>query len=257
MNGFDIWTTETFDFLQAKAAEISPEEHPHTLKEFEKLFEPYIVQELNKCYAMVMTSTPMIFRSWWNSAGIVGFEPVRISDFNAHFDRVMVTVLLSRGIDPKEVEIDIAAIWKKSKNRRKFAQMIFAPGEELHPRFYNTFQGFAIRHDPSRDLAKATKRCELLLYHIKNRWCGGDQYLYNWVMCWFASILQKPSFKDKWGSCIILRGEPGCGKGLVLQIMAKIIGEKYFTHPSRQDDIFGRFNSCLWEKLLLFGDEIT
>ena len=61
--------------------------------------------------------------------------------------------------------------------------------------------------------------------HILKRWCDNDVNQYNFMINWFAHLIQKPW--EKMRTSLILMGDEGAGKGCVIEIIAKILGKKY------------------------------
>ena len=55
---------------------------------------------------------------------------------------------------------------------------------------------------------------------------------------------------------IVLQGSEGTGKGMIVQLLAKIVGNIHFFQPSSQDDMFGSFNYMMDNRLLCFADEM-
>ena len=95
---------------------------------------------------------------------------------------------------------------------------------------------------------------EKMLYHIKNVVCGDDNELYNYVIGWIASILQKPEIKHE--TCLLLQGVEGCGKNKFVEIVKRLLGENLTFDTHNIDDIVGGFNAQLSGKLLVIGDEL-
>ncbi len=118
---------------------------------------------------------------------------------------------------------------------------------------FNTFTGLAISRDDAMIHSKGN--ADILTNFIKNVWCSNDDKLYNYVISWMAHLIQRPWIKMK--TNLVLSSVEGCGKGSIVQILGKILGEKSFIQPSSPDEIFGNFNSLLENKLLCFLDEMV
>ena len=58
------------------------------------------------------------------------------------------------------------------------------------------------------------------------------------------------------GTSLVLKGEEGEGKGMVIQVFAKIIGERHFLQPTSQEEVMGEFKEGRDGKLLVFADEM-
>ena len=142
--------------------------------------------------------------------------------------------------------------WLAWKDRKSFDSEVFQSGDCPSTQF-NTFKGFNINKDLAFE--RGTKSISGFLDFIKIAWCGGDTDLYNWVLDWMAHLIQRPLVKMS--STLVLCGEEGIGKGMVLQKLKEVIGSHLFCQPSHPSDILGNFNSILDRKAFLFLDELV
>jgi hypothetical protein len=169
--------------------------------------------------------------------------------------------------DNKPIEINIFNIWNKSTSRRRYEGIIFKPWEynlkdtfeknsSKKYNFYNLYHGMACDYDSLKDVEPLECSDDIeFFHHIKRRWCKYDDKLFNYILDAFAHMIQKPN--KKMGTAIVLKSLARAGKGVIVQLIAEIIGKEYFFHPSKIDDILGDFNSGLANKLLVFVDEMT
>ena len=123
-------------------------------------------------------------------------------------------------------------------------------------RILNKFEGFEnaryqMRH--ARDPEKATMK--RMLWHIKHIICDEDATLYEYVLSWVADILQNPGRKSE--VCLLLQGEEGAGKNILVEILKLLIGSKYCFDTYDIKDITGGFNVHLSGKMLVVGDELV
>lgn len=153
--------------------------------------------------------------------------------------------------DPTKPKTVVTAfdLWERWPKRRRYAGIGFFPGSPCHPPkvpkdYLNLWRGFAIDPRPGDwSLFKA---------HLRDKVCGGDDTLFNWVMDWLAQMVQAPQVKM--GSAIVLRSpEKGTGKSLVLRFVQRIFGQHART-ASHLDHIVGKFNGHL-EDTVFFGVE--
>ena len=72
-------------------------------------------------------------------------------------------------------------------------------------------------------------------------------------MDYFSHIIQKPHVKT--GVLLALKSKQGAGKGIVLDYLAKIIGDAHYAQNSNANFLFGDFNGQLEGKILVNLDE--
>lgn len=127
------------------------------------------------------------------------------------------------------------------------------PREVDDPMIFNLFEGYEALKFPSPRDATCI---ELLLEHIKTVWCRGNLTHYEYVMRWFAWIVQK---NKKTGTMLVIHSDDhGAGKSIVIDfIMKKVIGMKYSLQANDWDTITGAFNTPLLNKILTVGDELS
>ena len=118
---------------------------------------------------------------------------------------------------------------------------------------YNTFHGFNITKKLAHE--KGTKDVSHFFDFIKTCWCDGNEDVYNWVVSWLASVVQNQLTKML--SAVVLRGEEGIGKGMIVQKLAEIMGPHLFIQPASIDDVLGTFNSIVANRAFLFLDEMV
>ncbi len=95
----------------------------------------------------------------------------------------------------------------------------------------------------------------LILNHLKDVWCNGDEALFNWTLLWFADIIQNPERRPM--TALLILGEQGTGKSIIFdELMAYILGRfRQFGKSAKRDDVVGRFNAELTGKLLWLSEE--
>jgi hypothetical protein len=88
--------------------------------------------------------------------------------------------------------------------------------------------------------------------HLFNNVCNGDQALFDFVFCWFASLFQKP--REKTGTALVLRGKMGTGKSKLGEVFGSLISSHYVQIDEGRY-VTGQFNSHMANCLLLQADE--
>lgn len=145
-----------------------------------------------------------------------------------------------------------ASIWINDARRRQVHSEVCIPNTPSTKDIINTFEGFAITKEEA--LEKGTCDAKPLLDFIKTAWCEDNDDLFNSVLNWMAHLIQKPEIKMK--TCLVLKGLQGVGKGMIVQLLGKIIGSAHFIQPTSQDEIFGTFNYLMNNRFLVFMDEM-
>ncbi len=141
-------------------------------------------------------------------------------------------------------------LWNHWPKRKHYQGIGLFPGSKPVPSgFLNLWTGFAIA--PLFD----ENRCGLLLDHIEDNICEGDEKLFTWLLDWLAHCVQKPD--DKPGSAVVLASpEKGTGKSTIIKVMTKIFGSHALT-VSKSSQYTGRFNAHLKNCIFLGMEEAT
>ena len=116
----------------------------------------------------------------------------------------------------------------------------------------NMFEGWL--HEDTKIPPKPAelKLIQPFLNHIKTVWASGDEFVYQFVMRWFARIAQKQ--KNVIG--LYLMSEQGTGKSAPFEIMLKyVFGEAVGLMTDNPDTITG-FNSELAGKMMVVLEEM-
>jgi len=132
--------------------------------------------------------------------------------------------------------------------RTKYLHRGFWPGEDV-PDTLNLFSGFA--YDRTR--AANPEACAPLINHIVKVWCREEEAAATYVLNWMAHIMQNPETKT--GVALVISGREGCGKGLVVQKLIQVIGQRHCYQTANIGDICSFNEYALVDSLLLFLDE--
>jgi len=134
--------------------------------------------------------------------------------------------------------------WLSHRQRRQFEEVIFSPERDVED-CYNMWRGYAFEGKPGNGH-------EMFLDHIKNNVCGGKQDIYDYVIGWMASAVQRPGRPGE--TAIVLRGDQGVGKGFSARVLGRLFG-RHFLHISSAEHLTGNFNVHLRDCVVLFADE--
>jgi hypothetical protein len=95
---------------------------------------------------------------------------------------------------------------------------------------------------------KHTEGLDMMLKHILDL-CDNDKEVFNYFIGWIAMMIQKLEIKT---TCITLISKEGAGKGTLMQLFAKMLGESKILEtktPSR--DVWGQFNGIVADAFLI------
>ena len=132
----------------------------------------------------------------------------------------------------------LSRYWMSHPERRHYEGVVFAPGRDV-PGYYNLWRGFAVDPKPGD--------CSKFLAHISDNICQGNQELFDWLIGWFAQLVQQPDVKL--GSAVVLRGKEGTGKSIVGKTFGSLLGPHYVP-VAKPELVTGRFNGHLSNCLL-------
>lgn len=126
------------------------------------------------------------------------------------------------------------------------------PNNELCPdKVYNLWKGFEIENYECDELVDI----DTILYHFQVV-ANFDDKVYNYLLDYFAHLIQKPHIKT--GVCLLIQGLQGTGKTTLVEILLKkIMGKRYVYDTADVDKIVGKFNSSIAGKLMVVLNEAT
>jgi hypothetical protein len=191
------------------------------------------VLKLNKTYALVIVGDKTIIMK--DKANKISF--LKVTAFEQW--------LANRLVKSKDRYVPLGKLWMTHRKRRQYEGICFSPGSKPTPAgHFNMWRGFSV--EPKQG------DCSKFLAHIRDNVCRGDTALCNWVIGWFAQIIQQPDVKM--GTSLVLRGKQGTGKTKVGEVVGSLLGVHYQPVADSRY-ITGRFNSHLVSCLLLHADE--
>lgn len=155
-------------------------------------------------------------------------------------------------IDGKSVKLNPFNVWLENINRKNADKIVFNPRDNSPPNHFNIWTGFDIQ--PNNDEVDMEK-LEPILTLLYKVWADENEQTYQYYLNWFSHILQKPYKKTN--VCIALQSSQGVGKTIVINLIGKIIGDKYFYTASSLKHILGDFNGDCEGKLLVNLNECT
>ena len=84
--------------------------------------------------------------------------------------------------------------------------------------------------------------------------CDHDELAKQYVLNWFAHLLQKPAEKPE--TCIVITGKQGTGKTVMLDPIKKVMGGGYFESSQPERDVWGNFNPMMASSMLIVLSEV-
>jgi len=147
-------------------------------------------------------------------------------------------------------------LWREHTARREYHSLVMDPSSSTSTKYhFNLFTGFDIPRDDDYELDDDI--VQPVKDHIMNIWCQGNLDQYEYVLNWMAHLRQKPWIKI--GVALVLQSSPGAGKGVIIDLLAKTLGKKYYNQiKNPEKSMYGQFTPENWETcLLLFFDEAS
>lgn len=196
-----------------------------------------IIHELNQKHAVVMLGGKCVISNELQSPG----NPFKEFTFSSHND--FMKWYSNRQITIGQKTSSVAKMWLADPRRRQYEGVIFAPEQDIQG-FLNLYQGFAV--------APHKGDCSLMLDHIQNNICKGDEEIRDYLTAWLADCVQNIARRP--GISIVLRGRQGTGKSVLCEEFGKIFGPHY-VHIAQASHLTGNFNAHLKDKIIVYADE--
>jgi hypothetical protein len=208
------------------------------------------VRELNKKHAMVLNSGKgMVVTVDKNRRGeeILSFsDTAKLAPWYAN---KRVAVPDPTPADPHRIKmVPKDKLWLVSENRREYGSMVFDP-QGSEPGVLNLWQGFAYKPSKHRD---PYRHCNLWVDHIYDVICSGNEDDGDWVVGYFAHLIQRP--EEKLGTALVMIGEMGTGKSIVGMHVGRLM-PRHTSIVDKAEQIVGKFNMHLARCLLLLAEE--
>lgn len=170
--------------------------------------------------------------------------------------------------------ISLPNLWLTHKDRRSYASVIFDPSVSGHiHRLYNLWRGFPIqpKDDPMHsavtywlehirtNIAMENEGARMRNSDGTFRTMSADD-IQEWIVQWFAAIIQQPAKKAK--SALVLRGRQGTGKNALVDPIKRILGSYAWidTNPEaltqKHNDFFRRNLFYIWDEAACRDDKV-
>ena len=147
--------------------------------------------------------------------------------------------------------------WLKDRKRRQYKSLDFYPIHDkiISPEYFNTFKGFKMNND-SYDYTigeQEEKDLESFLNHLKFL-SDNDEKSYLYLLNYFSQLIQQTHILPK--VILLWKSPQGFGKGIIKQFFEEMMGFKYVWICPKIEQLLGKHNEDLADKILIFIDEL-
>ena len=198
--------------------------------------------ELNQEYAFVSSPGCRVLRETTNPDGDPVLQHLPVTDFH--------NLLANRKTQIGNGKlVCVSKMWMEDPRRRTFDGLVFSPGKDAGPRWYNLWRGFKVQPDEGKADHPAL---DMFLEHARENVCQGNEDHFRWLMGWFAHLIQRPWEKPL--VALVMKGMKGTGKNALVERVGHLLGR----HALVADDpryFLSNFNGHLEANLLLVLDE--
>lgn len=144
-------------------------------------------------------------------------------------------------------KVPLSKLWMARESRREYQSVVFAPQRPVDARFYNLWRGFAV--EPK---AGQHPSVDAFIDHALRNVCAGDKVLCNWLLGYFAHMIQRPWEKPL--VALVFKGKKGTGKNALVERVGHLLG-RHFMVADDDRYLLGNFNSHLESNLFFVLDE--
>lgn len=196
--------------------------------------------EINKEYAFVKTGAYILQETTDEDGGFIT-ERLTVMEFHAWFAN-------KPWVKAEEKARPISMHWMEWAQRRQYDGVVFSPERDLGPRWYNLWRGFSVAPAP----VAQHPALAMFLEHARENVCNGNATLFNWLMGYFAHLVQRPWEKPL--VAIVFKGKKGSGKNALIERVGYLLGV-HFLVADDERYLLGNFNSHLEANLCFVLDE--
>jgi hypothetical protein len=140
--------------------------------------------------------------------------------------------------------VPILDYWLRSRERRQYQNVVFAPGKDLGSRYLNLWDGFAIK--------PVAGSCDLFKAHLHHVICASNPTLSGWAIKQLAYWVQHPG--EPGHVAFVFKGGKGFGKNSFVEYFGEMWGEHFLTISSGEH-LGGRFNKHFLNCSVLHANE--
>jgi len=150
--------------------------------------------------------------------------------------------------------IPLTEDWMGWDGRRSYRGLVFMPEQEAPEGWYNLWRGYSCEPlpDDQAPTAVAAAALEAFLEHALVNVCGNDRKLFEWLMGYFAHMIQKPWEKPL--VALVFKGDKGVGKNALVERVGDLLGN-HFLVATHNRYLTSNFNGHLENLLFMVLDE--
>ena len=175
------------------------------------------------------------------------------TDFNNVYENCLFEKVYFDSEGRKIKKHSLIKDWLKDQNMCTYDSIDFLPMQQTPPKVYNTFKNYAGANLPQTKLTDITKT---KIYEHINNLCNNNKDVVDYFIKFLARKLQQPYKLTN--TCLIFRSSEGCGKDTFFNWFGySILGRNYYLNEDKIQLIFGRFNSCIENKILVIVNETS
>lgn len=161
------------------------------------------------------------------------------------YNRFMESVRHNIATSADGTKIKFSQIIEKFPDDFIYSSIVFDPSPNFDKSSHqiNLFRGYKAKRVQT-DISVI----QLILDHIRVVLAAGDNNLYNYILDWFANILQTGRKNE---SVLVFKSDQGAGKNTIIDFMRDyVIGRDYQTDCNSLDELTGKFNSVFAHKVI-------
>ncbi len=141
-------------------------------------------------------------------------------------------------------------LWLKDRKRRKYRGIKWCPKITNDKDYYNSFSGFK-----SEEVDKVDMELVNPFIDHWNLLCNGEEEVLDYVLKYLSHMIQKPEELPQ--VALLFQGIQGTGKDIATSQLGNMIGQSLVKKEEKCENIFGTFNGCIENKLVLQINEIS
>ena len=206
------------------------------------------INDLKRCVA-VINSAEMVFV---------------VKDYDGVKDTGKLTFLTDKGFERLMKSINLGYYMKDGKKKQVNAYSIYCEGTNKNylmkngMRFYDEredifsyFNGYDYKLLPEVN----TDKIAPFLNHVKEVIAKNNEELYEYIINWFAYILQNPAGKTE--TVLLITGKQGTGKNIFTNVLCDLIKKYSNNNMTNIDYLVGKFNASIENMKLIVCNELS